>query len=1021
MLEHKLSFFSKRYRMQILAALTCHIMYFSHGIGVGWISPTVQILQSTNTPLDFPVNVDEVSWIGSMFGLGFFIGNIFFSITVNRLTHKWNMYLLALPHILCWVMNYFVQSVEYIYAGRFFAGLTSGGIFTIFPLFTSEILDKEIRGALMSVGMLLISAGILVGFILPVTLNFYVTPCMVLVLPISYYLLLCFFPETPHTLLKRNRLKEAEASFNFYKGIDSRKKSQPSTGAMESKTTCGNLNEFEGLRAIIMQSDSRRSLNFRDFVEKPSLKAFANAIVLCLLYQTSGSFAFVTYMNSIFEASGSAMNSNIATYIVGSVHIVGIAFATFLIERFGRRPLLFSSLFCMSVGMYGFGGYVQFLDAATRSQFDWAPLAFMMVVVFASALGLFGNVFIIIVEIFPAKIRSPALSLSMIFISILLFAVLKVYPYFLFNFGITVTMYTSASCCVIAGIYLFIFLPETKGKSMEKPSMLGANPPAAPPAPPSPDNQISPDLANMIKSMISLAIEASVPNIVQSVLNNTTNPIITDQTIDAQFQNNMSEIDKIPDVAADRCALNGATTPFPVINEKAPLGNKISHILTFSHGISIGWLSPILYILQSPQTPLDFKVTATNLAWIGSIFGIGALCGNVLLLFSLNRFGRKRNMCALAIPHMLFWILNYFALSVDYLYAARFFVGVTSGGLYVIGPIFISEITEKEIRGALTSMAMMFLSCGILVGYILPSYLNYHLIPCIVIGFPLIYMTAMAYFPDTPTSLLHRRQVEEARASFNFYRNIKSERKSQQEMCINEMQISAINSEFEELVSAKLQGEKCTPITYHDFFNKSALKKFALAFVIIILNQFSGSFAFVNYMSHIFAESSSTMDPKKSTIIIGLVQIFGTLLASTLVDRFGRKTLILLSTAGMAIGMFFFGTFVQYTSAATKAQFDWIPLLAVAFIIATASIGVISLTFTIIVEILPAKVRPESQSITMMFCSFLMFVTLKLYPYFLFNLGISITMYACAGCCVVAGTYLLLFLPETKGKSMAKD
>ncbi|XP_067642006.1 retrovirus-related Gag polyprotein from transposon HMS-Beagle isoform X1 [Eurosta solidaginis] len=95
-----------------------------------------------------------------------------------------------------------------------------------------------------------------------------------------------------------------------------------------------------------------------------------------------------------------------------------------------------------------------------------------------------------------------------------------------------------------------------------RPSMLGANPPAAPPAPPSANNQISPDLANMIKSMISLAIEASVPNIVQSVLNNTTNPIITDQTIDAQFQNNMSEMDKIPDVVRSLREFSGNASEF---------------------------------------------------------------------------------------------------------------------------------------------------------------------------------------------------------------------------------------------------------------------------------------------------------------------------------------------------------------------------------------------------------------------------------------------------------------------------
>lgn len=57
----------------------------------------------------------------------------------------------------------------------------------------------------------------------------------------------------------------------------------------------------------------------------------------------------------------------------------------------------------------------------------------------------------------------------------------------------------------------------------------------------------------------------------------------------------------------------------------------------------------------------------------------------------------------------------------------------------------------------------------------------------------------------------------------------------------------------------------------------------------------------------------------------------------------------------------------------------------------------------------------------MLFNSILVFITLKLYPFCLFNLGITVTMYSCASVCVVAGIYLYIFLPETKGKSMEQD
>ncbi|XP_053955055.1 uncharacterized protein LOC128861157 [Anastrepha ludens] len=942
--------FRKQFRMQLLAALTCHIMSFSHGLGVGWMSPTVEILQSPETPLDFPVSIGQVSWIGSTFGFGFLIGNILFFLTVNRLSHRINMYLLALPHMLFWILIFFVQNVNYLYAGRFFAGLTSSGLFVMSPLFLSEILDKDIRGALMSMSMMLLSCGVLVGFILPTKLNYYITPCIALVFPILYYIGLCFFPETPQSLLKHERLVEAEAAFSFYKGIDNRSQKEFISTVEASKSESRIPSEFEEFKAIVLSADSCQPVTLHDFFEKSALKAFADAIVLCILYQLSGCFVILNYMATIFAATGSTMDPYTSTTIVGVSHIIGTTLASLLVERLGRRVLLFSSVAGMTTGMFGLGAFVQFIDARTMAQFDWVPLAFMVAVVFTSACGLFGNGFTIVVETLPEKTRSQALPILMGFNSILLIIIMKLYPYFLLNLGIPTTMYTTAGISVVSSIYLYIFLPETKGKSM--------------------------------KGIIIIL-----------------HKLVNYKTIMVNNQ---------------RLAIFNKRYRMQI------LVTLTAHIMTLSHGIGIGWLSPTLLILQSPQTPLNFKVTVDDVSWIGSIFGLGSLCSNIFFGLTADRLGRKTNMYLLGLPHMFFWIFNYFAQSVEYLYVARFCAGLTSGGLYVIGTIFISEISDKEIRGALTSLAMMFLSCGILIGFTLPSYLDYHLIPCIIIFLSLIYLIILSFFPETPTSLLLRKQLKEAELSFNFYRNAKT-KKNVPELSVNKLESPATISEFEELKASKLQGGKTPSIALHDFYNKSALKKFALAFVICIQAQFSSSFAFVNYMSHIFSESGSTMDPNKCTLIVGVVQIIGTLLASILVERFGRRTLMLLSTAGMALGMFFFGAFVQFTGESTKAEFNWVPLVAMAFVTATAAFGVISLTFTIIVEILPAKIRPQAQSIAMMFCSIMVFITLKLYPYFLYNFGISITMYSCAGSCVVTGIYLLIFLPETKGKSMVND
>uniref|UniRef100_A0A0K8VJ11 Facilitated trehalose transporter Tret1 n=1 Tax=Bactrocera latifrons TaxID=174628 RepID=A0A0K8VJ11_BACLA len=463
MLENKLMIFRRQYRMQILSALTVQIIIFAHGFSTGCMSPIVEIIQSPKTPLSFSVTPEEISWISSMFGFGFLAGTILFAVTINRFRRKFNLYILPLPHMLFWILAYFVENIDYLYAGRFLAGVTGGGLFLITPIFQSEILNKNIRGAIMSSGMLFLSGGIVTGFVLPSLLNYHVIPCIGLLFPSVFLIALCFFPETPQSLLKSNNILEAKAAFDFYNGLGSEKNSL-SYSLKASETVQG---EFEKLSRNILNGDSSQPITIDDFLTKSALKAFANGAVLSILYQLSGCFASLNYMTSIFNASGSVMDPYFCTNIVGITHIIGCCVATLLVEHLGRRAVLFLSTIGMSVGMFIFGTFIQLADNKTLEVYYWAPLVLMMIVVFFTASGLFGTTSVILVEIMPIKIRTLVLPMAMTIFSLLVFIMLKIYPYFLFELGVSTTMYSTATVCVVTTIYLYIFLPETKGKSME--------------------------------------------------------------------------------------------------------------------------------------------------------------------------------------------------------------------------------------------------------------------------------------------------------------------------------------------------------------------------------------------------------------------------------------------------------------------------------------------------------------------------------------------------------------------------
>lgn len=133
--------------------------------------------------------------------------------------------------------------------------------------------------------------------------------------------------------------------------------------------------------------------------------------------------------------------------------------------------------------------------------------------------------------------------------------------------------------------------------------------------------------------------------------------------------------------------------------------------------------------------------------------------------------------------------------------------------------VFLSYSYYFSIRGALTAMAMMFFSTGLLSGYILATYLDYYLIPCIIVVLPIIYLAGNLFLPETPQCLLKHGREKEAELSFNFYKNIDSQPKVSQGRSQESFttQSSVAINEFKELKAVIELGGLSVPVTLRDF------------------------------------------------------------------------------------------------------------------------------------------------------------------------------------------------------------
>lgn len=138
-----------------------------------------------------------------------------------------------------------------------------------------------------------------------------------------------------------------------------------------------------------------------------------------------------------------------------------------------------------------------------------------------------------------------------------------------------------------------------------------------------------------------------------------------------------------------------------------------------------------------------------------------------------------------------------------------------------------------------------------------------------------------------------------------------------------------------------------------------ALRAFGMGAFMMYIYGFCGFSVLFIYGAMIFKDTGSDFDPNISTIIMGAVQLFGTLSAFFLIDKFGRKILYILSTLGATIGFLFVGlyTYLSDNDYYTLDGLSWIPVVTVSLALFSICIGIVPVTIIVITEILPGKVR----------------------------------------------------------------
>lgn len=127
-------------RSQFYATFCANLLCLSYGLATGWTSAAVPLLLSDKTPLGCgKITNDEASIIGSILTIGGLAGTLMFGFAANEIGRKNSIFLIAFPQIVGWILLYFAESALLLIIFRFLAGIAAGGIFTVVPVFITEI------------------------------------------------------------------------------------------------------------------------------------------------------------------------------------------------------------------------------------------------------------------------------------------------------------------------------------------------------------------------------------------------------------------------------------------------------------------------------------------------------------------------------------------------------------------------------------------------------------------------------------------------------------------------------------------------------------------------------------------------------------------------------------------------------------------------------------------------------------------------------------------------------------------
>ncbi|XP_047520585.1 facilitated trehalose transporter Tret1-like isoform X2 [Pieris napi] len=430
----------------------------------------------------------------------------------------------------------------------------------------------------------------------------------------------------------------------------------------------------------------------------------------------------------------------------------------------------------------------------------------------------------------------------------------------------------------------------------------------------------------------------------------------------------------------------------------------------FSYGTCIGWMSPMTLLLQSKNSPKGVPLTDIEISWMASLPYLTCIPATYLMSYMGDTLGRKSTLLFMSAVNFTIWTLKICSMNIWVFIVARILVGITMAGACVTCPTYIKEISEDRIRGALGCWGALFTAVGSLFSYIIGDYLSYHQILYVLVAFPMIHFIVFLFMPDSPSYLVKEAKLEEAVKALAWLR-------------CKDGSDPSIQMELERLMKEQKEDYENKEFMLKSIVtDKTLFKAFLIALVAAVSRELCGAVPIQNFAGDIFHlasedNSSFALSPNKQAMMLGVVQLAGSLLASNVVEKCGRKWLMAITclVSGLSMCVLASWFLIRDYNIITTA---WIPVITLCLCIFCDAAGLMPITIVLTGEIFSFKYRGTVLATTMAIASVADFFQLLFFKPLANSIGVFYAFYFFGAMCLLTVVYVVLKLPETKNRSL---